>query len=144
MCSQDQRLRTLCTLSSSAQTLRPSPMAGHSFSALGPPQAAGCPDPRLGAPSAPPAIPIIRHAAAARSLPSSFQAGASRQQCRQGVCARRTLQSPTQMPWPKEQKGSRRQEETGGLRMRRDRGGLHASAHPAGGAHMRPTAERLP
>lgn len=40
-------------------------MPGHSFSAHGPPQAAGCPDPNLRAPSAPPAIPIIWHAARA-------------------------------------------------------------------------------
>lgn len=41
---------------------------------------------------APPAIPILRHTAA-RSLPSSFQAGARQQQCRQGGCAQCTLHS---------------------------------------------------
>lgn len=43
LCSQHQRLRALHTLSST-QTLCPSPMLGHSFSARGPQQAAGCPD----------------------------------------------------------------------------------------------------
>lgn len=42
LCSQRQRLRALHTLST--QTLCPSPMLGHSFSARGPPQASGCPD----------------------------------------------------------------------------------------------------
>lgn len=91
LCSQHQRLRALHTLSST-QTLCPHPCWATPFQPVAPHRPRAALTARLGAPCSA-CHPHHSARRRARSQPSSFQAGANQQQCRQGGCARCMLHS---------------------------------------------------
>lgn len=91
LCSQHQRLRALHALPL-PKRCAPHPYWATPSQPMAPHRPRAALTARLGAPCSS-CHPHHSARRRARSLPSSFQAGASQQQCRQGGCARCTLHS---------------------------------------------------